>query len=404
MQKLEDVATPMNKNEIRYLVGNEIMEIQPLSIYSEIVCDFLDELSGILRKNSEAKLYPDVLTFAFWCRKANILKLKEADQRNYPRFGRGMVFHIAPSNVPINFAFSLVFGMLAGNANVVRVSGKDFPQTMIVCSAINHLLELERFDVLKRQIQIISYDHKKEVTDYFSQKCSVRVIWGGDRTIEEIRRSPLHPRANEVTFSDRYSFAIFDEKVFADMGDAINQIAEKFYNDTYLMDQNACSSPHLILWKNSLKDCSGRKLFWKALAGVANKYDLQAKKVMDKYTMLCEQVANTKEIVSVDAYNNLLYVAKLEQIPAEFEDLRGRFGLFYEADLMNFYEVLSKVTNRVQTCVTYGIDHEELLKELIENHVVGIDRIVTVGEAMNIGVYWDGYDVIGNLSRQIVTS
>ena len=218
MQKLEDVATPMNKNEIRYLVGNEIMEIQPLSIYSEIVCDFLDELSGILRKNSEAKLYPDVLTFAFWCRKANILKLKEADQRNYPRFGRGMVFHIAPSNVPINFAFSLVFGMLAGNANVVRVSGKDFPQTMIVCSAINHLLELERFDVLKRQIQIISYDHKKEVTDYFSQKCSVRVIWGGDRTIEEIRRSPLHPRANEVTFSDRYSFAIFDEKVFADMG------------------------------------------------------------------------------------------------------------------------------------------------------------------------------------------
>ena len=140
------------------------------------------------------------------------------------------------------------------------------------------------------------------------------------------------------------------------------------------------------------------------MAGVANKYDLQAKKVMDKYTMLCEQVANTKEIVSVDAYNNLLYVAKLEQIPAEFEDLRGRFGLFYEADLMNFYEVLSKVTNRVQTCVTYGIDHEELLKELIENHVVGIDRIVTVGEAMNIGVYWDGYDVIGNLSRQIVTS
>ena len=26
------------------------------------------------------------------------------------------------------------------------------------------------------------------------------------------------------------------------------KITKKFYNDTYLVDQNACSSPHLILW------------------------------------------------------------------------------------------------------------------------------------------------------------
>ena len=28
-----------------------------------------------------------------------------------------------------------------------------------------------------------------------------------------------------------------------------NTLINNFYNDTYLVDQNACSSPHLILWQ-----------------------------------------------------------------------------------------------------------------------------------------------------------
>ena len=28
----------------------------------------------------------------------------------------------------------------------------------------------------------------------------------------------------------------------------MKNFVKKFYNDTYLVDQNACSSPHLIVW------------------------------------------------------------------------------------------------------------------------------------------------------------
>lgn len=42
--------------------------------------------------------------------------------------GRGVAFHIAPSNVAVNFAFSLAAGLLTGNANIVRLSSKPFPR------------------------------------------------------------------------------------------------------------------------------------------------------------------------------------------------------------------------------------------------------------------------------------
>ena len=38
---------------------------------------------------------------------------------------------------------------------------------------------------------------------------------------------------------------------------------KNFYNDTYLIDQNACTSPHLIIWygdKEKIK--TAKSIFW----------------------------------------------------------------------------------------------------------------------------------------------
>lgn len=403
MQKSEDVVTHMNKSEINYLVGNEYLEIKPLPVYSDVVCDFLDDLSKELRKDREAKGFPDVLTFAFWCRKANVLKLKEEYPFVCNHIGRGVVFHIAPSNVPINFAYTLTFGMLAGNANIVRVSEKDFEQTKIVCRILKKLLAEPEYRILEKQIQIVSYGHNQEVNDYYSSRCDVRVIWGGDATIKEIRKSPLSPRATEITFADRYSFAVFDEKAMYELPEEeVKKVAEKFYNDTYLMDQNACSSPHLIFWINMVPEGAGRKKFWEALYQVAEKYDLPEKKVMDKYTLLCENAACFDADASLQRYGNLLYVVSMQKIPEKLENMRGKFGFFYEASLEELSEICDKITDKIQTCVIHGVDREELLQCFINHSVRGVDRIVPVGKAMDIGVYWDGYDVIGSLSRGIL--
>ncbi len=146
-------------SKIKYLVGQWIdpKTIVPLQPYNETVVDFLDELSKKLMKERE---FPDVVSVGFWCRSSHIHALESARMKQC-RVGRGMIFHIAPSNVPVNFAFSLFFGLLSGNANVVRVSSKDFPQVSIIAKALNECLEEKKYNSLKPYIQVVQYDRNE---------------------------------------------------------------------------------------------------------------------------------------------------------------------------------------------------------------------------------------------------
>ena len=46
--------------------------------------------------------------------------------------GRGSILHITPSNVPMNFAYSLSFGLLSGNRNIIRLPGRNFIQIKLL--------------------------------------------------------------------------------------------------------------------------------------------------------------------------------------------------------------------------------------------------------------------------------
>ena len=151
----------------------------------------MQKLSATLLKDRAAKKYPDVISFAFWCRTGALRAMKEDHDSQQLRLGRGVVFHIAPSNVPVNFAYSLVVGLLAGNANIVRVPSQDFPQVEIICSALRLLLEKDEFSLLQYHLVLVRYEKDDIITDFFSSHCDVRVIWGGDHTISDIRRSSL---------------------------------------------------------------------------------------------------------------------------------------------------------------------------------------------------------------------
>ena len=153
--------------------------------FAECTIAYLNALSSAIMHDPQSRLYPDVATFAFFCRRANLVKLQEAYKSDAIRLGRGMIFHIAPSNVPINFAYSLVSGLLAGNYNVVRISAKSFPQVDVV---LRHMHELEsEYPEVSKRIAIVRYEHDSNANAIFSADCAVRVIWGGDATIARIR-------------------------------------------------------------------------------------------------------------------------------------------------------------------------------------------------------------------------
>ena len=61
--------------------------------FSDEIIEYLNALSSSLMKDKESRLYPDVVTFGFFCRKGNLLKLKEEYCSGKDiRLGRGVLF------------------------------------------------------------------------------------------------------------------------------------------------------------------------------------------------------------------------------------------------------------------------------------------------------------------------
>ena len=415
MPKYEDAVTHtinnIPQNGIRYLVGSpdSLKTVKPLPPFDDETLLFLEDLSKELRKDCTSS-FPDIASFAFWCRKSNLYRLKSAHAcKGEFRLGRGRIFHIAPSNVPINFAFSFAFGLLAGCANTVRVSSKIFPQVEIVSEKISQILE-SGYPAIAAQNAIIQYDPNDEITRSLSLGADCRIIWGGDATIAKIRSFPLKPRGFDVSFADRVSLAVINEDAVASLPEnELVLLAKQFYNDTYLIDQNACSSPHLVVWITHQGTLNGKESFWKAVAGEASRhYDFPPIKSIDKYTLLCENAirfAESNAFEPFHGYNgNILLVVNLTALPIQLEALRGTCGLFYQFETPDLEPLAEHLNEKFQTIVTFGVDRKEIAKWVADSGIMGIDRVVPIGSALDIGTIWDGYDLVQTLTRTIQCS
>lgn len=399
-------------DKLSYMVGNrnilmELSSITPKEPFAEDILDFLNDLSRELMQSREAKAFSDVVTLGFWLRKSSLLSLKERFASKEGQFciGRGVIFHIAPSNVPVNYAYSLFAGLLCGNANVVRVPSKDFPQVEIINEAIRRVLEGHAS--IKPYIVLTRYDRDREINDMLSSLCDVRVIWGGDVTIAELRKSPLSPRATEVTFADRYSLAVIDsdgymESVREDADNGIkDRIAADFYNDTYLSDQNACTSPQVVVWTGSQKE-EAKEIFWgRVLALAKAKYNPQPIQGIDKLVTECMASASSLcEMKRCAGGDNRLVRIHVSEVSPKLMDYRGNSGYFYEYDCEDIL-TLRDFCNDTH-CQTIGLlGSKAIVEPLLRSGIRGVDRVVLIGHTMDFDLIWDGYNLVERFTREI---
>lgn len=394
---------PMQHNEkITALAGQLPTQTKLRTPFNALACDFLNALSKSLLSNAEAKKEADVAAFAFWCRKSHLQQLKQRFEEPHIRIGRGLVFHITPSNVPVNFAYSFAFGLLSGNANILRLPSKSSKSLDFLVDAINGLFKDNKYIALAETNTLVRYERNAELTDAFSKSADARIIWGGDATIAEIRKSPIRPRTVEIAFADRYSFCVMSESSISALADGpLQALAQGFYNDAYLMDQNACSSPHLIVWLN-VDGGKGRARFWAAVKKIATKnMVLKPVEAVDKYTRLLSNFIEGPEgqhRIDADEHVTRIRMAKL---PNDIDKMRGIFGLFYEFETGNISDVAHIVNSKYQTLTYFGLAPLALGNFVVQNCLSGIDRIVPVGSALAMDTIWDGVDVLKQLSRII---
>lgn len=379
------------------------LKLKPMRPFSEEITDYLDALSKEINKDSRVQNFPDVRTFSFFCRKANlsILKKKYHDS-GILKLGRGLVFHIAPSNVPVNFAFSTMISLLSGNSNIVRVPSKKFIQIDIIVNAIDNLALNPHYSNISNRILLVSYDSNSDATKLFSQDCDVRIIWGGDETINKVRENLLQPRAFDITFADRYSICVINADEFL-KDYRPKKIIEGFFNDTFLFDQNACTSPHLVLWIGSNKKVEKAKsIFWNILrALVVDRYKIQPVTAIDKLTNFHNQAIQTEGILLEKSEDNFIFRVKLNKLTEDINRFRSHSGYFSEYHASSLSEISQIINKKYQTISYYGFTKEHLRGTICKIEPTGIDRLVPIGRAMEFSPVWDGYELINTLSRRI---
>lgn len=387
---------------VAFLVGSQenIENVGNLSVkqpFNETILDFLNALSKEL---ITARLFPDVVTLGFWLRKASLLALKERFYNDDNKVGRGTAFHITPSNVPVNYAYSLFTGLICGNANIVRIPSRDFPQVTIINDAIKKVSERPEYSDIAPYITLVRYDRRKEINDYFSSICDIRVIWGGDNTIAELRKSQLPPRATEITFADRYSLAVIDSDAYLPIKNK-DRVALDFYNDTYLSDQNACTSPRVVVWTGNQIE-KAKQSFWNELRSViAAKYQFQAIQGVDKLSQLYLASAQYPGVSKEEEQNNLLFRVNVKKLTPELMNYRGNSGYFYEYHCGDITE-LRDFCNDTH-CQTIGyVGNRDSLLPLLKSGIRGVDRVVPIGHTMDFDFIWDGYNLIEQMTRTIL--
>ena len=378
-----------------------------LPIASDQAVNLINQLSKAILKRLEFRAYPELMAMGFWMRKSHILKILDdhlSEAKKEVRLARGVVFHIAPSNVDSIFIYSWFLSMLMGNINVVRLSSKGGKQIDLILGLLNDLFKApEHEDIARRQV-LITYGYDDTLTSYLSANCDMRIIWGGDNTINKIRQIPIPPTAIELSFTDKFSMSLIGASEYIDLDEhAKSKLITMFINDAFWFGQMACSSPRLILWKGS-KDVinEAKRSFWVRVYNSLDTdfADISAADIVNKL-VASQSFAIESKIRIASSKNNLINRIQLYSLDDVNTDLHCGAALFYEFSVESLNEVIPIASRKIQTIGYFGVKEEVIRQFLIDHMPRGIDRFVPIGSALNFSPIWDGHNFLHEFTRII---
>lgn len=395
---------------LSYIVGDKETAEQmifacgcPVSPFAESTMIFLEKWSGLIRSLPRSENDPATAAFGLWCRRAGMIQLKQ----EYPDLqegftGLGVCLQFVPNNIPALFAYSLAAGLLAGNSVIMRL-----PQTFDESTPLIRTLKeaLAACPDMAGKVVLLKYPHDQEITDWLSARCDVRVIWGGNRSIADIQRSPIKGSTAEIVFPDRHSMAVICARNVLEKED-LSELIRGFFNDTYLNDQNACSSPDIIFWLGSRDDVTAAKeRFWTELAGfLKGRYSPQTETAIKKIeqAMLMAGLGVTGEIEPKPFMNSYfdtrIVRVTADDISADLWQFAANGGFFIECSGESVQGMEVLLNSSCQTIAYFGENGtaEDILRTA-SGH--GDFRIVPVGHTLDFSLNWDGQDLVRQMCK-----
>jgi hypothetical protein len=388
------------------LSPEEVGALPPLKLFDPRSTSFIESLSAHLMQKKESRTYPELMALAYWMRKANIERIKSyMMSRSQGAFlvPRGTVLHFAPSNVDTIFIYSWFLSLLVGNKNIVRISSKTSVQTEILISSISEVFSQDTHKDVRLMSLLLRYERDQSTTQRLSSVCDVRAIWGGDGTVQEIRKIPIPPTSTEVAFANKYSLAVIGASEWIKASESDRQaLAESFYNDSFWFDQMACSSPRLVCWLGDSQSAeTASSDFWVRVEKRLKYYDHRYPDVDYVNKLVAADMLSIESNVRIcSATNNDIVRVWLEK-PALHMNFHCGAGLFFEAVLHSLDDLLPILNRSVQTVSYAAIDPAVFRDFVATKPLAGIDRIVPFGQALDFSPVWDGFDLMRVFTREI---
>lgn len=374
-----------------------------LTVGDARVRDFLLAFSRRLLRPEVARRHPELGSLGFFLRRGEIARALErlgdgAEGRR--RVPRGLVVHFPPANVDTIFVYSWALSALAGNANIVRVSSRSAVAAAAVLEALNEVL-VDADPVIAQTQRMITYDHDDATTTELSAACDLRVIWGGDRSVGEIRRHPLAPLARDLPFPDRSSFGAVSVAGWQTATPEQRRTAAAgFANDVFWFDQAACSSPRDLFWVGPPDAVEAARAEFMDLLGevVARQgWVVDAAMAVEK-RVATYGVAATGAATRVAFAGNALASVDLADLTAVQRHWLGA-GTICHLQVAELADLVPMIERKDQTIVQFGFTMDELDAFVTAVAGRGVDRIVPFGSALTFAGVWDGYDLLQEFTR-----
>lgn len=362
----------------------------------------LAALSTSLLDDATARQLPQFVALAYWLRPAHLTRLSlELSQRDSPgllRSPRGIALHLPPANVDTIFVYSWAMSVLAGNANVVRLSERLTLNADWLVRATARVVA--QHDETHRQI-FCNYPYGGETERAIAAQCDLRLIWGGDAKVRAVAQVPIRPDGLSLGFPDRQSLAIFDSDAYQIADEATrDKLAANFFNDVYWFDQMGCGSPRLLVWLGNPGELASD--FYRRLrrAIQAHRYSVETGVTIDNSALandlLAEGIATHYE-----RFDNALHVSRtVDPVAAIARPHGGGFLCDWVAESLD--AVAGMIGRKVQTITHFGIAPAAVERLGLSIAGRGGYRIVPVGQALQFDTTWDGVELFEHMTRKVL--
>jgi hypothetical protein len=365
--------------------------------------ELLSTISKKLLAARESRSQAQYVALGYWLRAAALQKMVGEIEaglvgRQSTLVSRGVALHLPPTNVDTIFVYSWAVSVLSGNCNVVRLPSTLNPGTEWLVSLIASVIK--QMGECERQV-FCSYPHDGVINDTISANCDLRMIWGGDEKVLTVSKTPIRPDGLSVGFPDRRSYALIDSVTYREISDNKRDgLAAKFFNDIYWFDQMGCGSPRVLFWigepGNLAHDFYGRIL--QQAKQKSHKTDDGI--AMAKFASLNSVLASGLATKATH-FDNALDVFETNKV-LDVLDLGVGGGMLAQTVISRAIDLAKFVDRRTQTIAYFGVETEKLKDLAIGIAARGGYRIVPIGQALQFGLTWDGVDLIGHSTRQIV--